>query len=207
MPAVMQMPTELLLDLRDTFNIYFDEEGLKDFALALGVDYESLPGNGKSARARELALHLWRHSKLGKLAEVGPKRRSDVNWEMVAPYKPASTQPTTPTPLIPPVTKPKASHGDIQQLIDILAGRPEWLTPDSRRGLLYAAGVWDFVTIDLAGGARTVASNALGQLNEKGRTDEGDTALGRLLNYVAKDKALPGDERETIQGIVNKHQL
>ena len=73
------MPTDLMIGLKEIFATYFDLEGLTDLALALGVDIENLSGASKSAKARELALYLWRHSKLTKLAEVGPAQRPGID--------------------------------------------------------------------------------------------------------------------------------
>jgi hypothetical protein len=193
----MQMPTDLLLELRDTFNTFFNEDSLNEFALALGIDYENLPGSGKSAKARELALHLWRHSLLTRLAEVGPKRRPDIDWIGLLNKH----------IVVPGQTKTKVDHTGLQMIVPILAERPEWSSSESRKGLLIIAGVAEFVTVDLSGGSKTVAINVLGQLNAHGRTAEGDTALGRLLSYLVKDKSLPGDEKSTIQEVIQKYQL
>ena len=88
------MPTELMLGLRDIFVTYFDLEGLTDLALALGIDFENLSGASKGAKARELALYLWRHSKLPVLAEVGPAQRPDIDWSLLSPYAPNRIEPT-----------------------------------------------------------------------------------------------------------------
>jgi len=46
---------------------YFNDEELRDLAFELTIDYESLPGAGKSGKARELVAFAERH---GRFAEV-----------------------------------------------------------------------------------------------------------------------------------------
>ena len=215
------MPTDLMIELRDIFATYFDEEGLIDFALALGVDYENLSGSSKSAKARELALYLWRHSKLPQLAAMGPKRRPDIDWGILSPYglpsPPLAGRPAIdPGPNLPPDTtteaetpKPpdKLNYTDLQRLIPIIAVYPMFQTPDGRKTVLTLSGVDALVTTDLNGSARLVTSNLLVQLNEYGRTAEGDVALGRLLAFVLGDDALPPAHKEIIGAIVAKYGL
>jgi hypothetical protein len=60
---------------------HFGEEDLRDLCFYLdGVDFDSLPGRGKAAKARELLLHLERRRQLRTLLDVGRTVRSDVPW-------------------------------------------------------------------------------------------------------------------------------
>ena len=77
------MPVELLIALRNTFATSFSEEELKDLTLAMGIDYENIPGSTKSAKARELASYLWRRSLLTQLAQVAPALYPDVDWRSI----------------------------------------------------------------------------------------------------------------------------
>ncbi|MBP6015585.1 MAG: hypothetical protein KA586_02610 [Candidatus Promineofilum sp.] len=198
------MPTDLMMGLRDLFATYFDVEGLTDFALALDVDYENLSGSTKSAKARELALHLWRHSKLAKLAEVGPTQRPDIDWSLLRPYVAA-------VPLPPDDTQPKRStrlkYTDIQKLLPVLAAYQLFQTPDGRNTLLMISGIAPYVSLDLNGSAQLVASSLLVKLNEYGEIGPGDTAIGRLLAYVAADAALPPSHKDLIATIATKYGL
>jgi hypothetical protein len=46
---------------------YYNESDLRDLCLLLGIDFENLPGRGKSDKARELALYCERHGLTAKL--------------------------------------------------------------------------------------------------------------------------------------------
>lgn len=60
---------------------HFGEEELRDLCFYLeGVDFDSLAGQGKAAKARELLLFLERRSQLRSLADVGREVRPDVPW-------------------------------------------------------------------------------------------------------------------------------
>jgi hypothetical protein len=61
---------------------YFGEEDLRDLCFYLeDVDFDSLPGRGKNAKARELILYLERRNQLRALQNVGRKVRPDVPWD------------------------------------------------------------------------------------------------------------------------------
>jgi hypothetical protein len=61
---------------------HFSEEELRDLCFYLDdVDFDSLPGQGKSAKARELVLFLERRNKLHMLLEAGRSARPDVAWD------------------------------------------------------------------------------------------------------------------------------
>lgn len=198
------MPTDLLIGLRNIFATYFDVEGLTDLALALGVDFQNLSGEGKSAKARELALYLWRHSKLGGLAEVGPAQRPEIDWSLLAPYAPDLLKPVS-DPASPPVIK--LDFTDIQRLLPVLSAYPLFQTPDGRNTLLVISGVAPYVNVDLNGSAQLVASSLLVKLNEYGEIGPGDMAIGRLLTYVAADAALPPAHKDLIVAIAAKYGL
>lgn len=198
------MPTDLMIGLRDIFATYFDLEGLTDFALALGVELENLSGTSKSAKARELALHLWRHSKLPLLAEVGPKQRPDIDWSLLAPYVPAFS-----APVIDPAPQAatQLDFTDIQKLLPVLSAYPLFQTPDGRNTVLVIAGVSPYVNQDLNGSAQIVAASLLVKLNDYGEIAPGDTAIGRLLAYLAADAALPPAHKDLIAAIAAKYDL
>lgn len=198
------MPTELMLGLRDIFVTYFDLEGLTDLALALGIDFENLSGASKGAKARELALYLWRHSKLPVLAEVGPAQRPDIDWSLLVPHAPNRIEPTA-DPAQPAAGK--LDFTDIQRLLPVLAAYPLFQTPDGRNTILAISGVAPFVNLDLNGSAQSVAANLLVKLNEYGAIAPGDMAIGRLLAYLVADAALPPDHKGIIAAIAAKYDL
>jgi len=198
------MPTDLMIGLRDIFATYFDLEGLTDFALTLGVELENLSGSSKSAKARELALYLWRHSKLPKLAEVGPAQRPDIDWGLLAPYAPAPDESMSDPALQP---TPPLEFIDIQRLLPILSAYPLFQTPDGRSTVLAISGVAPYVNQDLNGSAQYVASSLLVKLNGYGEIAPNDTAIGRLLAYLLADAALPPAHKDVIASIATKYGL
>ena len=198
------MPTDLMIGLRDIFATYFDLEGLTDFALTLGVELENLSGSSKSAKARELALYLWRHSKLPELAEVGPAQRPDIDWRLLAPYAPAPDESMSDPALQP---TPPLEFIDIQRLLPILSAYPLFQTPDGRSTVLAISGVAPYVNQDLNGSAQYVASSLLVKLNGYGEIAPNDTAIGRLLAYLLADVALPPAHKNVIAAIATKYSL
>jgi hypothetical protein len=198
------MPVALLIELRNTFATFFSEEELRDLTLALGIEYENISGSTKSAKSRELATYLWRRGLLPKLAEVGPVFYPDVPWrkilvDYVEPLdedQPAAHEPDH-----------RVSAADLNRIIRILADYPMFLTPTGRRTVLTLAGLDGLVNVDLNGGARDVVSLLAVQLNEYGRTREGDYALGRLLAFIVADEALPPSQKETLGAIAAQYGL
>ncbi len=197
------MPTDLMIGLKEIFATYFDLEGLTDLALALGVDIENLSGASKSAKARELALYLWRHSKLPLLAEVGPAQRPDIDWSLLAPYAPDLPEPAAALALQPI----KLDFRDLQKLAPVVAAYPMFQTPDGRNTVLVLAGVAPYINLDLNGNAQYVASSLLAKLNEYGAIAPGDTAIGRLLAYLAADAALPPAHKDVVSAVAARYEL
>lgn len=196
------MPTDLMIGLRDIFATYFDIDGLTDFALALGIDFDNLSGSNKNAKARELALHLWRHSKLAELAEVGPAQRPDIDWSLLGPYVT-----NAPQPLEPPGQSGRLEFTDIQKLLPIVAAYPLFQTPDGRNTVLVIAGLAPYVNLDLNGSAQAVAANLLVKLNDYGEIAPGDTAIRRLLAYLSADQALPPAHKDAIASVAAKYGI
>ena len=197
------MPTDLMIGLKEIFATYFDLEGLTDLALALGVDIENLSGASKSAKARELALYLWRHSKLPLLAEVGPAQRPDSGGSLLAPYAPDLPEPAAALALQPI----KLDFRDLQKLAPVVAAYPMFQTPDGRNTVLVLAGVAPYINLDLNGNAQYVASSLLAKLNEYGAIAPGDTAIGRLLAYLVADAALPPAHKDVVSAVAAKYEM
>lgn len=208
------MPVELLIELRNTFATAFSEEELRDLTLAMGIDYENISGTTKSAKARELASYLWRRSMLPRLAEVGPKLFPDVPWmKILEDHVPVEDPDSDEDPLgdlgeepdLPPPGK--LNHIDLNRVILIFSDYPMFQTPGGRKTVLTLAGVDGIANVDLNGSARDVAAFVAVQLNDYGRTREGDYALGRLMQYVAGDDALPPVQKETLVAIAAKYGI
>ena len=85
----MDLPT-----LRDILVTYFSDSELRDLCLDLGIDYESLPGEGKAAKARELVAYCQRHGRLTELETTCRRSRPNA-------FKDSPTASTGPTPATP----------------------------------------------------------------------------------------------------------
>jgi DNA-binding NtrC family response regulator len=70
-----------LVGLRRILGSRFGEGDLRDLCFDLdGVDYESLPGEDKLDKARELVSYLERRGRISELVAVGKELRPDVDW-------------------------------------------------------------------------------------------------------------------------------
>jgi hypothetical protein len=70
-----------LVRARELLTERFNENELRTLCFDLNVDYESLPGEAKPDRARELVLYLERQGRFSELIEVGARQRPDMDWE------------------------------------------------------------------------------------------------------------------------------
>lgn len=66
--------------LRRMINDTFNEEELRTLAFDLQVDYESLPGQGKAAKARELVAEIGRSDRIPELVSDCAKMRPNLDW-------------------------------------------------------------------------------------------------------------------------------
>jgi hypothetical protein len=72
-----------LIKLREILTTRFSDSELRTLCFDMGIDYENLPGRGKSDKARELISYLARRNQIERLIEVGRRQRSDIPWETV----------------------------------------------------------------------------------------------------------------------------
>ena len=81
-PQARQTPPgrERLIELREILASRFSDGELRDLCFDLGVDYESLAGEGKSAKAREFIAYLQRRGRLAELVSAGKQMRADIHW-------------------------------------------------------------------------------------------------------------------------------
>ena len=82
----MANQTAYLAEIQRLLVRHFDAEDLRTLCFKLGVDYDSLPAQGKENKARELALHLERRNRLDELQIAVAIERPDIAW----PQPPAS---------------------------------------------------------------------------------------------------------------------
>jgi hypothetical protein len=89
--------------LLDLLVQHFSLEELHTLAFDLGVDYESLAGTGKEARAREFLLHLDRRGRIPQLLDAVRKQRPQVRWhDAYGMQEMAESSPAgDPTPVAP----------------------------------------------------------------------------------------------------------
>ncbi len=59
---------------------YFNEDELESLCFDLQVDHESLPGETKAGKARELIRYLGRRGRLRELEDMVHQLRPNVNW-------------------------------------------------------------------------------------------------------------------------------
>jgi hypothetical protein len=62
---------------------HFNREELRTLCFELDVDYDDLPAQGKTAKARELIAYLTRRDRLADLFQTGARLRPDVPWHRV----------------------------------------------------------------------------------------------------------------------------
>ncbi len=67
-------------ELRRMLDASFNEEELRTLCFDLNVNYEDLPGEGKSSKARELIAYLERRGRIRELVEYAAKMRPNRLW-------------------------------------------------------------------------------------------------------------------------------
>jgi len=125
MAASYDLP-QLLDLLVKSFNL----EELHTLAFDLGVDYESLAGAGKEARAREFLLYLNRRGLIPQLVAAARKQRPNVPWHdaygMPGFFEPppASDPAQGTPPNEPAVTTSSPSKPAVPTASEVMAGGP-----------------------------------------------------------------------------------
>ena len=71
---------KILIELHQILVERFNEGELRTLCFHLGVDYDSLPGEGKADKARELVAYLERRNRIPELVRAGKQLRPDVAW-------------------------------------------------------------------------------------------------------------------------------
>jgi hypothetical protein len=70
----------LLIKVIRTLTSRFNDGELRDLSYEIDVDYESLPGEGKSGKARELVAYVDRRRRLKELLQIVKRSRPDISW-------------------------------------------------------------------------------------------------------------------------------
>ena len=71
------MEREHLIKLHRILADRFSKGELRTLCFTLGVDYDDLPGEGKSDKARELIVYLEHRGRIPELVETGEQLRPD----------------------------------------------------------------------------------------------------------------------------------
>jgi ATP/maltotriose-dependent transcriptional regulator MalT len=82
-PGKMRLRKLRLRKLRYILVEHFDQDELQTFCFELGINYESLPGEGLANKARETVNYLARHNRLPELLALGRQQRPDISWDAV----------------------------------------------------------------------------------------------------------------------------
>jgi len=69
-----------LSKLHQLLTEHFNLEDLRTLCFELNVDYDDLPGEGKTAKARELVILLYGDSRVSELLKIGCEKHSYVPW-------------------------------------------------------------------------------------------------------------------------------
>jgi uncharacterized protein len=72
-----------LTTLRQLLTIHFGLSELQTLCFDLGIDYESLPGEGKADKIRELIIYLERRGRILDIIRIGKQLRVDVTFDEV----------------------------------------------------------------------------------------------------------------------------
>ncbi len=75
------------MNLLQAVTDHFDEQELKSLCFDLGIDFDALRGDGKTAKARELIAFIVRRGQHEELLQVLKKERPKVGWENI-PFPP-----------------------------------------------------------------------------------------------------------------------
>ena len=62
------------------FDNIFSEDELRTLCFEMGIDYDSLPGQGKSAKARDLVEYCDRRGRVDELLDRCHRERPGGNW-------------------------------------------------------------------------------------------------------------------------------
>ena len=184
-------------ELLDILKTKFNDQELRELCFTLSVDYESLPGEGKAAKARELLLLCERTDRAPELErEVLRLRPQTANSNSNA------AQPT----------RLQLSQPDFDQLVGILSQQPDFRAVQGRIDLLTEVLAGSLRKADLLGSlnfdgnARGVAVRVIERLVTFGQDEPGQEALGRLINKLLSYIG-GGSEAEFLRGLFQRYPL
>ena len=83
-PLHVKEAESMRVKLLEILKTRFDAEGLREIAFRLGIDYDDLRGESKTAKAVSLIEYLVHRERLPELVRVGRELRPDIRWPDVA---------------------------------------------------------------------------------------------------------------------------
>lgn len=150
--------------LLDQLTGTFDENELQELAFRLGVEYQDLPGDNRSARARAFIAYLQRRGRLVEFITFCEQQRPHIRWQSKAgPASPLSHISKTDVGLILDFTRPallEAARFLDKKGIDANLVLITNKLPYPNAGLLPVTERWDEVARNF-----TAATTRLGQMN------------------------------------------
>ncbi len=100
--------------LRRILARYFNAGELRTLCFDLGIDYDDLPGEGKTDKARGLVSYLERRDRIPELIKLGKQVRPNAPWDEVSEAIPGASS-----------TSPDRSRAEIESLRRQLAEEEE----------------------------------------------------------------------------------
>ena len=187
--------------LFDILKSRFNDNELRELCFTLKIDYESLGGDNKTAKARELLLLCERTDRVAELERE------------VVRLRPPTTQPTpiADTPA-PQPTHLQLNQGDFDQLVGILSQQPDFRTVQGRVDLMTEmlagsprkADVLN--TLNLDGNPRGVAVRVIDRLQTFGQDQAGREVLGLLINKLLSFVGA-GANADFLRGLFQRYPL
>jgi len=97
---------------------HFDGEDIRTLCFQMGVDYDTLLGEGRRAKVRELVLYLWRREQISELVDIVRRARPNISWEELFD-EPDETPPvrTSPPEQLPP--SPQEDDGAVVEALTL----------------------------------------------------------------------------------------
>lgn len=105
------------VSLRDILTDYFSKEELRTLCFDLGLDYDNLPGSGRSGKARELVLQVERGDLIDDLIKLVRRVRPNAPWPDMPEAIRGVMMATANSPAKP---APSARHDDAPGSIDAI---------------------------------------------------------------------------------------
>ena len=165
------MPTDIssyLTDLHLSLDSHFNLDEIRTLCLKLGIDFDNIPGDGKSAKIRGLILFLARQSRLHDLVETVIKERPKIEW---AHFPDDFQLPSTGDWATPSQSLQMIVHGDL-------------VHGDKTAG--YMVGRDKITTKDISGSVAAIGDGAT-VVSERGvlvtGTNQGTINTGDTINY------------------------